>query len=149
MILCLIMCLCLSSSVWSEGLHCAKHHAAPLQDCGGFSCSSRQLALAGEPAAGWWADVWRGSSGQLLGGHCGTLLCWVSVSQTEQLALFENRFLSSLFRSTSYCLCSGRGESYWTAVVGEFDITKADPDEQVLKVNRIIPHPKVNINVHV
>lgn len=28
-------------------------------------------------------------------------------------------------------------------MVGEFDITKTDPDEQVLKVNRIIPHPKV------
>lgn len=42
-------------------------------------------------------------------------------------------------------LCSSRSESYWTAVVGEFDITKSDPDEQVLKVNRIIPHPKVTI----
>uniref|UniRef100_A0A3Q4HT23 Serine protease 56 n=1 Tax=Neolamprologus brichardi TaxID=32507 RepID=A0A3Q4HT23_NEOBR len=29
-------------------------------------------------------------------------------------------------------------------VVGEFDITKTDPDEQVLKVNRVIPHPKFN-----
>uniref|UniRef100_A0A3Q4HNU3 Serine protease 56 n=1 Tax=Neolamprologus brichardi TaxID=32507 RepID=A0A3Q4HNU3_NEOBR len=37
-----------------------------------------------------------------------------------------------------------RSESYWTAVVGEFDITKTDPDEQVLKVNRVIPHPKFN-----
>lgn len=42
-------------------------------------------------------------------------------------------------------ICSSRSESYWTAVVGEFDITKADPDEQVLKVNRIIPHPKVTM----
>uniref|UniRef100_A0A8C5N5P7 Peptidase S1 domain-containing protein n=1 Tax=Gouania willdenowi TaxID=441366 RepID=A0A8C5N5P7_GOUWI len=33
---------------------------------------------------------------------------------------------------------------YWTAVVGEFDITKTDPDEQVLKVNRILSHPKFN-----
>lgn len=46
-------------------------------------------------------------------------------------------------------LCSSRSESYWTAVVGEFDITKTDPDEQVLKVNRIIPHPKVTIQYHV
>lgn len=46
-------------------------------------------------------------------------------------------------------LCSSRSESYWTAVVGEFDITKTDPDEQVLKVNRIIPHPKVTIQCHV
>uniref|UniRef100_A0A3Q4HSK7 Serine protease 56 n=1 Tax=Neolamprologus brichardi TaxID=32507 RepID=A0A3Q4HSK7_NEOBR len=30
------------------------------------------------------------------------------------------------------------------SVVGEFDITKTDPDEQVLKVNRVIPHPKFN-----
>lgn len=42
-----------------------------------------------------------------------------------------------------YVVCSSRSESYWTAVVGEFDITKADPDEQVVKVNRIVPHPKV------
>lgn len=41
-------------------------------------------------------------------------------------------------------LCSSRSESYWTAVVGDFDITKTDPDEQLLKVNRIIPHPKVS-----
>lgn len=40
-------------------------------------------------------------------------------------------------------LCSSRSESYWTAVVGEFDITKTDPDEQLLKINRIVPHPKV------
>ncbi|KAJ3595085.1 hypothetical protein NHX12_004390 [Muraenolepis orangiensis] len=37
-----------------------------------------------------------------------------------------------------------RGESYWTAVVGEFDITKPDPDQQIIKVNRIISHPKFN-----
>lgn len=46
-------------------------------------------------------------------------------------------------------LHSSRSESYWTAVVGEFDITKTDPDEQVLKVNRIIPHPKVTIHIYV
>lgn len=34
-------------------------------------------------------------------------------------------------------------------MVGEFDITKTDPDEQVLKVNRIISHPKVKIHVNV
>lgn len=33
-------------------------------------------------------------------------------------------------------------------MVGEFDITKAEPDEQVLKINRIITHPKVNIHLH-
>lgn len=44
----------------------------------------------------------------------------------------------------TFCdLHSSRSESYWTAVVGDFDITKTDPDEQLLKVNRIIPHPKV------
>lgn len=37
-----------------------------------------------------------------------------------------------------------RSESSWTAVVGEFDLKKTDPDEQVMKVNRIITHPKVN-----
>ncbi|KAF3699285.1 Serine protease 56 [Channa argus] len=35
-------------------------------------------------------------------------------------------------------------ESCIRIMVGEFDITKTDPDEQVLKVNRIIPHPKFN-----
>uniref|UniRef100_A0A3P8SQH1 Serine protease 56 n=1 Tax=Amphiprion percula TaxID=161767 RepID=A0A3P8SQH1_AMPPE len=37
-------------------------------------------------------------------------------------------------------------DSSWvvTAAHCVFDITKTDPDEQVLKVNRIIPHPKFN-----
>uniref|UniRef100_A0AAV2JSN2 Peptidase S1 domain-containing protein n=1 Tax=Knipowitschia caucasica TaxID=637954 RepID=A0AAV2JSN2_KNICA len=51
---------------------------------------------------------------------------------------------SSWVVTAAHCFSGSRGESYWTAVVGEFDITKADPDEQVLKVNRIIPHPKFN-----
>ncbi|XP_035803436.2 uncharacterized protein prss56 [Amphiprion ocellaris] len=50
---------------------------------------------------------------------------------------------SSWVVTAAHCV-AGRSESYWTAVVGEFDITKTDPDEQVLKVNRIIPHPKFN-----
>lgn len=53
--------------------------------------------------------------------------------------------LFSSFGNLFFCVCSSRSESYWTAVVGEFDITKTDPDEQLLKVNRIIPHPKVTI----
>uniref|UniRef100_A0A3B4FL69 Serine protease 56 n=1 Tax=Pundamilia nyererei TaxID=303518 RepID=A0A3B4FL69_9CICH len=48
---------------------------------------------------------------------------------------------SSWVVTAAHCFAS---ESYWTAVVGEFDITKTDPDEQVLKVNRVIPHPKFN-----
>ncbi|XP_051943143.1 uncharacterized protein prss56 [Hippocampus zosterae] len=51
---------------------------------------------------------------------------------------------SSWVVTAAHCFAGSRGESYWTAVVGEFDITKTDPDEQVLKVNRIIPHPKFN-----
>ncbi|KAM9458118.1 serine protease 56-like [Salvelinus alpinus] len=46
--------------------------------------------------------------------------------------------------TAAHCFAGSHSESYWTAVVGEFDITKTDPDEQVLKVNRIIPHPKFN-----
>uniref|UniRef100_A0A8C9X2V8 Serine protease 56 n=1 Tax=Sander lucioperca TaxID=283035 RepID=A0A8C9X2V8_SANLU len=48
---------------------------------------------------------------------------------------------SSWVVTAAHCFA---GESYWTAVVGEFDITKTDPDEQLLKVNRVIPHPKFN-----
>ncbi|XP_055084580.1 serine protease 56-like [Periophthalmus magnuspinnatus] len=51
---------------------------------------------------------------------------------------------SSWVVTAAHCFAGSRSESYWTAVVGEFDITKTDPDEQVLKVNRIIPHPKFN-----
>ncbi|XP_033505577.2 uncharacterized protein prss56 [Epinephelus lanceolatus] len=51
---------------------------------------------------------------------------------------------SSWVVTAAHCFAGSRSESYWTAVVGEFDITKSDPDEQVLKVNRIIPHPKFN-----
>uniref|UniRef100_A0A3B5AK98 Serine protease 56 n=1 Tax=Stegastes partitus TaxID=144197 RepID=A0A3B5AK98_9TELE len=51
---------------------------------------------------------------------------------------------SSWVVTAAHCFTGSRSESYWTAVVGEFDITKTDPDEQVLKVNRIIPHPKFN-----
>ncbi|XP_061654624.1 serine protease 56 isoform X1 [Phyllopteryx taeniolatus] len=51
---------------------------------------------------------------------------------------------SSWVVTAAHCFAGSRSESYWTAVVGEFDITKTDPDEQLLKVNRIIPHPKFN-----
>ncbi|KAF0047025.1 hypothetical protein F2P81_000658 [Scophthalmus maximus] len=51
---------------------------------------------------------------------------------------------SSWVVTAAHCFAGSRSESYWTAVVGEFDITKTDPDEQILKVNRIIPHPKFN-----
>lgn len=71
--------LCPSSSVWSEITRSAKHYTASLQDCWRLSCASRQLALASKPAAGRWPDVRGGSGGQLLGGHCCTLFCWVSV----------------------------------------------------------------------
>ncbi|KAI1882970.1 hypothetical protein AGOR_G00240370 [Albula goreensis] len=51
---------------------------------------------------------------------------------------------SSWVVTAAHCFSGSRGENYWTAVVGEFDITKTDPDEQVMKVNRIITHPKFN-----
>jgi len=139
--------------VWSEVVRGAEHHTASLPDRGGLAGSSRQLALAGQPPARWWPDVWGGAGGQLLGGHCSSLFCWVSVHHCFSATII--RSLTGVYHSVdlsliptfSYCfdLCSSRSESYWTAVVGEFDITKTDPDEQVLKVNRIIPHPKVTI----
>ncbi|XP_051990920.1 serine protease 56 [Xyrauchen texanus] len=51
---------------------------------------------------------------------------------------------SSWVVTAAHCFVGSRSESYWTAVVGEFDLTKTDPDEQVMKVNRIITHPKFN-----
>ncbi|CAL8312552.1 unnamed protein product [Gadus morhua 'NCC'] len=51
---------------------------------------------------------------------------------------------SSWVVTAAHCFAGSRSESYWTAVVGEFDISKPDPDEQILKVNRIISHPKFN-----
>ena len=137
----------------SEVVRGAEHHTASLPHCGRLSCSSGQLALAGQPPARRWPDVRRGPGGQLLGGHCCSLFCRVSVQICFLLTIITSLifikrlrlfFLLSLLLYRSD-LCSSRSESYWTAVVGEFDITKTDPDEQVLKVNRIIPHPKVTI----
>ncbi|KAJ8270188.1 hypothetical protein GJAV_G00111360 [Gymnothorax javanicus] len=51
---------------------------------------------------------------------------------------------SSWVVTAAHCFSGSRSENYWTAVVGEFDITKTDPEEQVMRVNRIIPHPKFN-----
>ncbi|KAL2097057.1 hypothetical protein ACEWY4_006264 [Coilia grayii] len=51
---------------------------------------------------------------------------------------------SSWVATAAHCFAGSRSESYWTAVVGEFDITKTDPEEQVMRVNRIITHPKFN-----
>ncbi|GAA6090872.1 serine protease 56 isoform X1 [Tachysurus ichikawai] len=53
---------------------------------------------------------------------------------------------SSWVLTAAHCFAGSQSEHYWTAVVGEFDISKADPDEQVMKVNRIITHPKFNPN---
>lgn len=84
-----------------------------------------------------------GPGGELLGGHRCSLFRRVSVVDHFFSTLFFFFFPLALTHHTD--ICSSRSESYWTAVVGEFDITKADPDEQVLKVNRIIPHPKVTM----
>nr|XP_015216522.1 PREDICTED: serine protease 56 [Lepisosteus oculatus]XP_015216523.1 PREDICTED: serine protease 56 [Lepisosteus oculatus] len=46
--------------------------------------------------------------------------------------------------TAAHCFTGSRSENSWTAVVGEFDITKTDAEEQVMKVNRIISHPKFN-----
>lgn len=128
---------CPSSSVWPEIVYGAEHHTASLSNRGWLSCPSRQLALAGQPAVRWRTDVWRGPGGQFLGCDCGSLFCRVCVRLCFPQRCFEAT------SDTLSDLCSSRSESYWTAVVGDFDITKADPDEQLLKVNRIIPHPKV------
>ncbi|XP_029105993.1 serine protease 56 [Scleropages formosus] len=51
---------------------------------------------------------------------------------------------SSWVVTAAHCFSGSRSENQWTAVVGEFDITKSDPDEQIIKVNRIVTHPKFN-----
>lgn len=129
----------------SEAVGCAECHPASLQDCGRLSCSSGQLAVAGQPAARRRADVWRRPGGQLLGGYSCSLFCWVSAASLSLRLISTVLGLFSSFGNLFFYICSSRSESYWTAVVGEFDITKTDPDEQLLKVNRIIPHPKVTI----
>nr|XP_046213686.1 serine protease 56 [Oncorhynchus gorbuscha] len=103
------------SSVWPEALGGAERDPAPLPYCGG--CSP---ALPGSWP--WLVNL------QLDGGlMCGGVLVD-----------------SSWVVTAAHCFAGSRSDSYWTAVVGEFDITKTDPDEQVLKVNRIISHPKFN-----
>lgn len=82
------MSLCPNSCVWSEVVHSAEHHTSSLQDRGWLPCSSRQLALAGQPAARWWSNVRRSPGRQLLGGHCCTLLCWVSVFVCMYIIVF-------------------------------------------------------------
>uniref|UniRef100_A0A672RSM2 Serine protease 56 n=1 Tax=Sinocyclocheilus grahami TaxID=75366 RepID=A0A672RSM2_SINGR len=49
---------------------------------------------------------------------------------------------SSWVLTAAHCFTS----QHWTpcSVVGEFDLTKTDPDEQIMKVSRIITHPKFN-----
>jgi hypothetical protein len=54
-----------SSSVWPEADGGPQRHPAPLQDRGGVPGPPRQLALAGQPAAGRGADVWGGAGGVL------------------------------------------------------------------------------------
>ncbi|KAF7662724.1 hypothetical protein LDENG_00227550 [Lucifuga dentata] len=52
---------------------------------------------------------------------------------------------SSWVVTAAHCFAMNHQESDWTAVMGDYDVTKTDPGEQILKINRIIPHPKFNI----
>lgn len=87
----------------------------------------------------WWTAPGWSLPLTVLPGSCISVFCSYKSKIFDLSVVFE---LYSFYCSD---LCSSRSESYWTAVVGEFDITKTDPDEQLLKVNRIIPHPKVTI----
>lgn len=62
------------------------------------------------------------------------------------LEMLNSRIIIS--PTISFIHFRSQSEHYWTAVIGEFDLTKADPDEQAMKVNRIIIHPKVHIHLH-
>lgn len=88
------------------------------------------------------------SSWVVTAAHCfAGLVCFFYNCNGVEIFDLSARYFFSLLFFLSFCSdpCSSRSESYWTAVVGEFDITKTDPGEQHLKVNRIIPHPKVVI----
>lgn len=71
---------CPSSSVWSQVVSGSQRHTTSLQDCGRLACPPGQLALAGQPAVRWRADVRRCPGRQLLGGYSCPLFCWVSVN---------------------------------------------------------------------
>ena len=88
-----------SSSVWPEADGGPQRHPAPLQDRGGVPGPPRQLALAGQPAAGRGADVWGGAGGQLLGGHRGALLRRVRVCVCVCLCVLS---VSSIAISTTH-----------------------------------------------
>ncbi|XP_058890208.1 uncharacterized protein prss56 isoform X2 [Acipenser ruthenus] len=46
--------------------------------------------------------------------------------------------------TAAHCFTGSRNENSWSVVVGEYDLTQTDPEEQVLQVNRILTHPKFN-----
>ncbi|RXM99788.1 Acetylcholine receptor subunit gamma [Acipenser ruthenus] len=46
--------------------------------------------------------------------------------------------------TAAHCFIGSRNENSWSVVVGEYDLTQTDPEEQVLQVNRILTHPKFN-----
>ncbi|XP_041125880.1 serine protease 56 [Polyodon spathula] len=51
---------------------------------------------------------------------------------------------SSWVLTAAHCFTGSRNENLWRVVVGEYDLTQTDPEEQVLQVNRILTHPKFN-----
>ncbi|XP_035993665.1 uncharacterized protein prss56 [Fundulus heteroclitus] len=84
---------------------------------------------------------------RIVGGSAAPLGSWpwlVNLQLNGELMCGGVLVDSSWVVTAAHCFAGSRSESYWSAVVGEFDITKKDPDEQVLKVNRIIAHPKFN-----